>query len=289
MCCLLSVLIVLLVTIPFVGILFLLAIAPAFLLVFCCYCWSFARRSVRINSVVRTFWMGVLLTIPIAVIEGIIVTVWTAAGGQSNVGEDNARPMKIGWAIGTALFLSFLVAAFCEETLKYLLVRAQYHRPIYYTPYGMALLGMAGALGFATIENLMYVLLYGFVTAIVRAVVSVPFHATTGLIIGTMLARHKYLHANGQNGQHEHFRLYLEVIWLPILLHGLFNFPLLVIAMTHKQDTPWAVFQLFSLAVLIIAIIIFYVLSRPLKHVTIVAGTTGPAGTIGNGPAVTRV
>ena len=49
--------------------------------------------------------------------------------------------------------------------------------------------GIAAGCGFATAENIMYVLSGGFVTAIVRGLLSVPLHCTTGAIIGVAVAK----------------------------------------------------------------------------------------------------
>jgi RsiW-degrading membrane proteinase PrsW (M82 family) len=263
--------IVLLATVHYVGILFLLALAPALFLMSCCYGWSSARQSVRINSLVRSYWMGLLLAVPVAIVEGVCVTKWWNSAGQEDyINWGPSRAMSIRWSIGAGFFISFLVYAWFENTLKYIIVRSQYHRAIYYTPYGLPLIGMATALGFATVENLVFILLYGFVGAIIRGVIAVPFQAVIGLIMGTMLARHKYIQTDGQH-RNEGFGLYLKSIILPFILTGLFELPFMVILMRHKLYTNWAYWLLGSLGVLIVSYIIYLILSRPLRRATVVA------------------
>jgi RsiW-degrading membrane proteinase PrsW (M82 family) len=266
------VMIVLLATVHYAGILFLLALAPALFLMACCYGAGAARQSVRINDLVRSYWMGLLLAVPVAVVEGACVTKWWNSAGQPDyIPWGPSRAMSLGWSIGAAFFISFLVYGWFENTLKYIIVRAHYNRAIFYTPYGLPLIGMAAALGFATVENLVFILLYGFVGAIIRGVIVVPFQAVIGLIIGTLIARHKYIQADGQPARNAGFGLYLKTILLPFVLTGLFELPFMVILMRHKLYTNWAYWLLGSLGVLIVSYIIYLILSRPLRRATVVS------------------
>jgi RsiW-degrading membrane proteinase PrsW (M82 family) len=269
---LVGVMIALLATVHYVGILFLLALAPALFLISCCYGVGGTRQSVRINNLVRAYWLGLLFAIPVAVVEGVVVTKWWNAAGQPDyINWGPSRGMSLRWSIGAGFFVAFLIYGLFENTLKYIATRAYYNRAIFYTPFGLPLIGMAVALGFATVENLVFILLYGFVGAIIRGVIAVPFQAVIGLIIGTMLARHKWL-TNQPDGVATQgkpgFGVYLKTILLTFILMGLFELPFMVILMRHKLYTYWAFWLLGSLPVLLASYIIYLVLSRPLRRAT---------------------
>jgi RsiW-degrading membrane proteinase PrsW (M82 family) len=209
--------------------------------------------------------LGVAGAIPIAFLEAGLVYAWTEAGGVDATTEPNKNQhLSAGKAIGVALFMAFLVAGFCEESLKYVLVRRMYNRPIYTQPRGLVIVGLAGALGFATIENIGYVLSYGIVSAVVRAVVSVPLHALTGLIMGTKLAKHKYFPSPGQIPLDNHLKLYASIVWLPILIHGCFNFPIMALAFANPKDDRWQIVQICPVIVVLIALACYIKFNREL-------------------------
>ena len=83
----------------------------------------------------------------------------------------------------------------------------------------MVLYCLAVALGFAALENVTYVLNEGgdgaWFLAIARALLSVPLHALTGALIGVGFARRSFLHEE---------RGVVRVIWLPIVVHGTYDF-----------------------------------------------------------------
>jgi RsiW-degrading membrane proteinase PrsW (M82 family) len=275
MVALVGVLIALLATVHYVGILFLLGLVPAFILLTICYRWGATRQSVRVNDIVRSYWYGMLLAVPVVVIEGLCVTKWWNSAGQRDyIPWGPSRAMSLGWSIGAGFFLAFLVYGWLENTLKYIIIRGHYNRAIYYTPFGLPMIGMATGLGFATTENIAFILYYGFEAALIRGVISVFFMALMGLMIGTILSRHKYFQNDGQAGQAPRkagVGAYLKAILLPFILTGLFELPFTVIFMRHKTLTNWGYWFLGSLGVLIVSYIIYLILSRPLRRATVVA------------------
>jgi RsiW-degrading membrane proteinase PrsW (M82 family) len=77
------------------------------------------------------------------------------------------------------------------------------------------------SLGFATLENILYVAKGGLAVAVLRAFSSVPGHACMGAIMGSYVARGRF------SGKRNH------PIWIGLLaaflLHGLYDFPLFAI------------------------------------------------------------
>jgi RsiW-degrading membrane proteinase PrsW (M82 family) len=268
---LIGAMIALLATKHYVGVVFMLGLFVSFVIAFLAYNVGPTRHSVRVNHVVRNWWLGVLFALPVCVLEGIIVQRWWYGGGQIGYTNGNSSPMRIGWAIAAGCFLSFLLYGWFQNTLHYLIIRAHYNRAIFYTPYGLPLIGLSAGLGFAFAEYVLYILLYGFTNACVRGLISFPFFATMGLIMGTIIARHKYLQPEGQPLSRPGFGLYLKAIILPFILTGMFELPFVVIFMAHRFYGYWSFWFLGSLGVLLISLIIYWGLSRPLTRSTVFA------------------
>lgn len=81
------------------------------------------------------------------------------------------------------------------------------------------------ALGFATFENVLYVLVNGITTAILRSVLSVPAHAFYGITMGYYLGLSKLTSLN--NDKKKATKYFVYSLLVPSLLHGLFDFCLL--------------------------------------------------------------
>jgi RsiW-degrading membrane proteinase PrsW (M82 family) len=72
-------------------------------------------------------------------------------------------------------------------------------------------------MGFATIENIGYVLQHGIGTGITRMFLSVPAHATFAVLMGYHLALAKF------NPKNKSLNFFLAIFW-PVVFHGTFDF-----------------------------------------------------------------
>jgi len=181
-------------SLPGIGLLFALAIAPTvFLLWYFYHADKYKHESTRLLG--GTFLIGALSIIPAVVVE-------------SHYTQPTTGLLDI--------FLYFLLGVgVTEELMKFLSVRLYPYRSKHFDePMDGIVFGVAAALGFATIENILYVLKYGIETAVVRAIVSVPGHAFWGAIIGFYLAEAKVRRQP---------LLALEGLAFTIFLHGLFD------------------------------------------------------------------
>lgn len=82
------------------------------------------------------------------------------------------------------------------------------------------------SLGFATLENILYVLSSGLVTGLMRAVLSVPGHAFFGVFMGYyygIAKKHEILNEKDKVKKY----LFLSVL-VPFILHGIFDFCLMM-------------------------------------------------------------
>jgi protease PrsW len=86
--------------------------------------------------------------------------------------------------------------------------------------------GAAVGLGFAAVENVLYLMGAGAnweTTAIMRAVLSVPFHGALGAIAGAYIARARFGGALGAHSRWRRPRLFLSAWLVPVVLHSVFD------------------------------------------------------------------
>lgn len=162
--------------------------------------------------VIKTALMGIVIVIPIIVIELLLTSV---------IGEDAPRMV-------TAFFSAFVVAAFSEELFKYLVLKkycstkSDFDEPMDGIVYAVVV-----SLGFALLENIMYVLsaageagpdgvAAGLWTAVLRAFTAVPAHASFGVIMGFHFSNQHF--GKGKKG------FLPAALLLPILWHGAYDF-----------------------------------------------------------------
>ena len=99
---------------------------------------------------------------------------------------------------------------------------------------------LAASLGFAALENIIYVLSYGTGVAITRALFAIPGHASFGIFMGYFFARAKHCVI------HHHGILALFFMLLcfafPIGIHGAYDF--LLSPAAKAQSFSWYFFVL---------------------------------------------
>jgi RsiW-degrading membrane proteinase PrsW (M82 family) len=115
----------------------------------------------------------------------------------------------------------FVSVALIEESLKFTVVMyAAYRSPHFNEVMDGIVYGVAASLGFATVENILYVFVGGAGTAILRAFLSVPAHAAYGGIMGYYLGLAKQ--SRLQNPGREK-RLMAEGLLFAVGLHGAYD------------------------------------------------------------------
>jgi RsiW-degrading membrane proteinase PrsW (M82 family) len=91
------------------------------------------------------------------------------------------------------LFDAFVLSGFVEEMAKWVvLVAAIYHWDEFDEPLDGVVYGVAVALGFATLENVLFVARLGLRVAWMRALFAVPAHALFGATMGYYAGRAKF-------------------------------------------------------------------------------------------------
>ena len=141
----------------------------------------------------------------------------------------------------------FIGVALIEEFSKWIMVYTiSYNNENFDEIYDVIVYAVFVSLGFACLENIIYVLSGGIGTGIIRALLAVPGHACDGIFMGLFLGRAKKSNIEG-NKNNEVKNTILSLL-VPVSLHGIYDYCI----MTQKTGFIIAFF---------IFIIILYILS----------------------------
>lgn len=93
-------------------------------------------------------------------------------------------------------YSAFFKVALIEEFSKFVFVRfILFPNKNFNEPFDGIVYAVMVSMGFATLENIVYVFDGGFGTGVARMFTAVPAHATFGVIMGYFLGRAKFIHA----------------------------------------------------------------------------------------------
>ena len=121
------------------------------------------------------------------------------------------------------IILYFGIVAFAEESSKYLFMKKETWKSWEFNcQFDGVVYAVFVSLGFALWENISYVMMYGFGTALVRAVTAIPGHACFGVFMGIFYGIAKRLDYRGENLASKLMRFLALVI--PALLHGAYDY-----------------------------------------------------------------
>lgn len=184
----------------------LLAVAPGVLLM-----GYFFRRDKHEpeppGKVLKVMLWGALAAIPAVVLELLGAAIVPKFGGLVDLAIE-----------------MFVVVAFSEELCKLWVVKRKvYNDPELDEPFDGIVYCVAASLGFAILENVLYVLEGGMVVGVLRAVLSIPAHALFAVFMGYYVGLSKFASTSGQR------RI---LLWKGLLVatasHGLYDFVLSV-------------------------------------------------------------
>lgn len=145
-------------------------------------------------------------------------------------GASEWSPPGLVWTLAQ----SIIDIAIPEESLKLLILIVFARRYMAFNhPMEGVVYGAAVGLGLAAHENLIvaaYLPGEWLDHSVIRSVLTVPVHGTLGIIAGVYVARARFGSALGA-GRRPYFRLrtYLAAWLVPIILHALYNLPLLLV------------------------------------------------------------
>ncbi|UOQ87405.1 glutamic-type intramembrane protease PrsW [Gracilibacillus salinarum] len=172
------------------------SIAPAFALMSFFYLKDKYELE-PVYAILRTFIYGALLVFPIMFIQ--------YAFQEEGIGQ-------------TPFFQSYLIYGLFEEFFKwFIFMFTTYKYSKFDTVYDGIVYGTAISLGFATVENILYLFAHGIEFAIGRALFPVSSHALFGVIMGYYLGRAKFAKRYTPI-------LILIAFLIPAFLHGTYDF-----------------------------------------------------------------
>ncbi len=120
--------------------------------------------------------------------------------------------------LATAAWKAFVVAGFSEEFFKFLaLYLLIWKSREFNEKFDGIVYAVFVALGFAGVENVLYVFEGGITTGITRAITAVPAHAIFGITMGFYFGQAKFF-------EKERSMMKKKALFYPVLLHGVYDF-----------------------------------------------------------------
>lgn len=156
---------------------------------------------------------------------GMIST--AAASTAETVLDAIVEVITVRGSVAFAFLEAFLVAGLCEEVVKYVaLNRTTWKNRNFNCAFDGIIYSTYVSLGFATLENLMYVSDGGISTAIARMFSSVPGHTCFGVFMGFFYSKARIAESNGNYLQSKKYKKMALIV--PIILHGIYDSLLMV-------------------------------------------------------------
>lgn len=180
--------------------LLLVSIAPVIIIAIYIYFRDkYEKEPIRL--LIKALIMGAFTVIPILIVEGFLDSFTEAFPG-----------------LWSAAWKAFVVAGFTEELFKYLALYILIWRsPSFNDKFDGIVYGVFIALGFAGVENIMYVFQGGVATGLVRMITAVPAHAIFGITMGFYFGLARFY-------QRESYTLKMKAFFVPVILHGIYDF-----------------------------------------------------------------
>ncbi len=195
--------------------LLLLSLAPVVILGF----WVYIRDKYErepVSRILLALFMGALVPIPVVLINHLIF--------------DHFVP---GNDLQAALYRAFIQAAFSEEAFKMLAVMLAFWKlKDFNERFDGIVYAVFVSLGFAAVENILYVYGHGWQTGLTRAFTAVPGHALDGVVMGYFIGRAKF-------NPIQRKWLLANALIVPVLLHGSYD-AILFLMPVLQQHFAWA-------------------------------------------------
>lgn len=187
--------------------LFIIAITPAVIGLGAIYLSDRHDRE-PLKLLILTFLLGAFAVVPSIIVEEILI-------------RFNIFP-----GVGGAFYNAFIVAGFTEEYFKrFMILKVPFKTSYFNEKLDGIVYGVFSALGFATVENIIYVVFTytnnPFI-GLYRGIFSVPAHAIFGVTMGYYLSLSRF-----DTDKIRKKKNMTKSLVYPIILHGLFDFILM--------------------------------------------------------------
>ena len=180
-----------------------ISLAPIFIIAFYIYSRDIYEKE-PISYLLKALSIGAIIVLPVVFIE-----------------KQLSVPAEKLEGISNAAWIAFIVAGLTVEGMKYLAFLLFFWKSSNFNErFDGIVYAVYISLGFAGIENILYVFSGGYSVGIVRALTAVPAHALFGVVMGYYFGLAKF---------YPKFRgVYLILaFFLPFVFHGLYDFLLM--------------------------------------------------------------
>jgi RsiW-degrading membrane proteinase PrsW (M82 family) len=158
-----------------------------------------------LGLLLRSFFFGILSVFVTLLISRVIGAYFTI--DEASVSEQAVH--------------AFLIVALVEEFSKFIFVRGiLYNNSNFNEPFDGIVYSVMVSMGFATFENILYVVEGGLGTAVMRMFTAVPAHATFAILMGYYLGKAKFEHRKS------YYALY--ALGVATLFHGAYDYCLFI-------------------------------------------------------------
>ena len=159
---------------------------------------------------VKIFIFGALSTIGAMILESIGTIILAYLGMSEN-------------SLIYIVLMNFIVVGVSEEFVKRCAMKwPTWKNPEFNYHFDGVVYGVAATLGFAALENFLYVASIGIYLAPIRAVLSIPLHCICGVYMGYFYGKAKYYDLKGMVAERKR-NMRLSIL-IPALIHGFYDF-----------------------------------------------------------------
>lgn len=163
----------------------------------------------NMSLLIRVFLLGIVSIIPTLIIELTLNSFYDHINFSNPI-------------IGNFVY-AFFVVALVEEACKYFYVKkTTWNHKEFNCDFDGVVYAVFGSLGFAMLENIMYVFQYGFFIGIMRAILSVPGHMMFSVFFGIQYGKARRAALGRGSGNPK--ALMLKGLFGAVLTHGLYDF-----------------------------------------------------------------
>lgn len=156
----------------------------------------------------KLFFLGVLSALPATILELFL--------------QESVLPTLPIYSYNTYFILLATMIGLVEEGCKYFfLYRTVWHDPSFDYQYDAIVYSVFVSLGFATIENILYVMQMGLSVAISRAILAVPAHMSFAVFMGALLGAAKLEEVKGRHAMKK--RNLILAYLIPVFLHAFYD------------------------------------------------------------------
>lgn len=220
-----------------------MAVLPVVLL--CFYIYIKDKNKEPFGLLMKIFLLGVVMAVPVVIVELAFSYFFDTTGVKSFL----------------LLFLFvFIGVGLIEEGAKFIIAKfIGYDNKEFDEIYDVVVYSAFASLGFACIENILYVLNSGLGVAIGRALLSVPGHMCFGVLMGYFLAMAKVNSVN--NNKNLYYRNMIFALFIPALVHTMYD-TMIIFASNIQSPMMFLLFIIFDINMVVVCFFTVSMISR---------------------------